>query len=165
MLGKPQRTVDIFISHAWRYHEDWNRVCTMLDAYHPHAWRNFSLPWFDPALSPATEFGGQQLRWSLESQIIPVHAVILLSSVFAQHGSRKWIDFEIGVARKHAKPIIALPASGQSVVSQEVAETADAIAIWDARNLLDLVDRISVNVRLGTSTSTPPATNPAGAPR
>jgi hypothetical protein len=135
-----QKTRDLFISHAWRYHDDWNRLSSMLDAYDPYAWRNFSLPWFDPALNPASDSGGEILRWGLESQIIPVHAVILLSSVYTQQGSRKWIDFEIEMARKHSKPIVALPAWGETVVPPHVAGQAHLCAAWEVEPLLALVD-------------------------
>ena len=161
MLSQPKKTLDIFISHAWRYHEDWNRVSSMLDAYNARAWRNFSLPWYDPALNPATESGGAQLRWNLESQIIPVHAMILLCSVFAQQGSRKWVDFEVEMARKHLKPIIALPATGETTIRPEVGEIVDAAGTWDAKKLLDLVDGISVNGRDDAKVVPPSPIDPA----
>ena len=142
LMGKSQKIRDVFVSHAWRYHDDWNLLTRMLDVYDPRAWRNFSLPWFDPALNPATESGGATLRWSLESQIIPVDVVVLLSSVFAQQGSRKWIDFEIEMAGNHAKPIIALPAWGETAVPPEVAKIADATGKWDAGELLASIDKL-----------------------
>jgi hypothetical protein len=57
------RTVDIFITHAWRYHHDWKRAVDLLNAHAPRGWRNFGLPWYDPALDPRTEKGGQLVRW------------------------------------------------------------------------------------------------------
>ena len=134
------RIRDLFISHAWRYHDDWKRLVDLLDAYDPYVWRNFSLPWFDPALNPATDSGAKTLRWSLESQIIPVHAMILLSSVFAQPASRKWIDFEIETAHKHSKPIVALPVWGDTTVPAEVAAIAGWTGVWEIDALLAMVD-------------------------
>lgn len=143
------RTRDLFISHAWRYHDDWSRLSALLDAHDPYAWRNFSLPWFDPALNPATHSGGETLRWSLESQIIPAHAMILLSSVFAQQGSRKWIDFEVAMARKHSKPILALPVWGEPEVPSEVADIADVVAAWDVEKLLAMIDLVAAEASNG----------------
>jgi hypothetical protein len=159
-----QRTRDLFICHAWRYHDDWNRLSGMLDAYDPYAWRNFSLPWFDPALNPATDSGGAILRWGLESQIIPVHAVILLSSVCAQQASRKWIDFEIEMARKHSKPILALPVWGETLVPQHVASQADLCPGWDVERLLALVDGLVTGTRRAQDV-TQPAAGPASVQR
>jgi hypothetical protein len=99
----------------------------------------------------------------LESQIIPAHAMILLASVFAQQGARKWIDFEIETARKHSKPIIALPATGEAGVPTEITNVADAIGTWDAAKLLGLIDEMSV---IGTKGGSAPATvDPSSAPR
>ncbi len=156
MDGK--RNYDIFITHAWRYHDDWLRLVDLLNATCPplgtrlngearsnrsgpsRTWRNFSLPWYDPALDPRTERGGKAVRWNLESQIIPVQAVVLLASVLSEPGTRKWLDFELDMARKHRKLIIALPPWGETEVPGEVRQAADTIVPWDAEAILAAVD-------------------------
>ncbi len=80
-------TYDLFITHAWRYHDDWKHLVDLLNAHDVRAWRNFSLPWYDPALDPRTEAGGKVVRWNLETQIIPVRAVVLLSSLLSEPGA------------------------------------------------------------------------------
>jgi len=95
------------------------------------SWRNFSLPWYDPALDPRTPEGGQIVRRQLETQIIPAHAVVLLSGVYEQLGSRKWVVIEIEMARRHGKPIIAIPAWGATEPLPEVHELADTVLPWD----------------------------------
>jgi hypothetical protein len=129
------RTVDIFITHAWRYHRDWKCLVDLFNAHGARGWRNFSLPWYDPALDPRTEKGGQTVRWNLEAQIIPVHAVFLLAGVLSEPGTRKWLDFELEMARKHHKPIIAVPPWGETSVPSEVSDLADAVVGWDASAL------------------------------
>jgi hypothetical protein len=121
------------------------------------------LPWYDPALSPATESGGAQLRWNLESQIVPVEVVLLLSSVFAQQGSRKWIDFEIEIAKKHSKPIIAIPLWGETAVLPDIARIADLTGTWDVPKLLELIDELSA-VPPGPDEAEEPGSIDSGAP-
>lgn len=135
-----RKTYDLFITHAWRYHDDWKRLVDLLNAHDVRAWRNFSLPWYDPALDPRTEAGGKVVRWNLETQIIPVRAVVLLSSLLSEPGTRKWLDFELETARLHGKPVIAVPAWGESDVAPEAAEAADAVADWDPAALLAAVE-------------------------
>lgn len=142
---------DLFITHAWRYHEDWKRMVELLNTNGLRSWRNFSLPWFDPALNPHTEEGRRVVRWNLETQIIPSKAVILLTSVFQQTGSRKWLDIEIEMARKHRKPIIAVPSWGEHQVPDDVAAVADRVVDWDLAALLDAIEH-------------PPATEASGTP-
>jgi antiphage defense system Thoeris ThsB-like protein len=135
-------TVDLFITHAWRYHQDWKHLVDILNAHDARGWRNFSLPWYDPALDPRTEKGGAVVRWNLESQIIPAHAVILLDSVVTEPGTRKWLDYELKMATKHHKPVLALPRWAESDVSAEVKERADTILTWDAAAILTAVESV-----------------------
>jgi hypothetical protein len=138
-----KRAYDLFITHAWRYHDDWKRVVDLLNAHDVRSWRNFSLPWYDPALDPRTEAGGRIVRWHLETQIIPVQAVLLLTSVLSEPGTRKWLDFELDMARKHGKPILALPAWGETDVPSELRQLADRVVSWNAPALLAAVDELT----------------------
>jgi MTH538 TIR-like domain (DUF1863) len=124
-------TYDVFITHAWRYHDDWNRIAEVLNRVAGFKWRNFSVPWYDPAMDPNTAVGGQFVRNWLESQILPCHAVLFLDSVYAVRSARKWLDTEIEMARAAGKPIIALPAFGAAGVDAAVASKADAVMVWD----------------------------------
>jgi len=99
-------------------------------------WRNFSLPWYDPALDPRTPEGGEIVRRNLESQIIPSDAVVLLSGVYEQVGCRKWVDMEVDMARRHGKLIIAVPAIGATQPSAEVRALADVVMGWDGAAII-----------------------------
>jgi hypothetical protein len=99
-------------------------------------WRNFSLPWYDPALDPRTPEGGEIVRRNLESQIIPCDAVVLLSGVYEQVGCRKWVDMEIDMARRHLKLVIAIPAIGATEPSAEVRALADVVMGWDGAAII-----------------------------
>jgi len=135
MAGDP-RTYDVFISHAWRYHDDWNRLGEVLNTVSGFRWRNFSVPWYDPALDPNTELGSRLVGQWLESQIIPADTVFFLDSVYAVKSARKWLDRELAVARAHGKPVFALPTFGETGVSDIVARLADAVLPWDAKVLV-----------------------------
>lgn len=133
---------DLFITHAWRYHDDWTRLSAMLDQLPGLAWRNFSLPWHDPAMDPNSEVGGRFIRDFLETQIIPAHGVILLSGVYAIKSARRWLDFEVELARRHAKPVIGVPALDTATVPGEVAALCDATVEWDAAAIIAALDAI-----------------------
>lgn len=105
-------------------------------------WRNFSLPWHDPAISPNTEVGGRFIRGFLESQIIPVHIVVLLAGVYEIRSARRWLDLEIEMARKHNKPIIGLPAINKQVIPDEVIMLCDASSGWDGPQIIATIDEV-----------------------
>ncbi|WHZ28785.1 MAG: hypothetical protein OJF51_003583 [Nitrospira sp.] len=136
------RNYDLFVTHAWRFHEDWTKFTDFMDKIPGILWRNFSLPWHDPAISPNTEVGGRFIRSSLESQIIPVHVVVLLAGVYEIRSARLWVDMEVEMAKKHNKPIIAMPAINKDSIPDELVTLCDASSGWDAARLIATIDEV-----------------------
>lgn len=136
-----ERTYDVFITHAWRYHDDWTRVGALLDQCAGFSWRNFSVPWYDPAMDPNTETGSRFVRRWLESQIIPVAVVLFLGSVHAVKSARKWVELEVEMARLHRKPILGLPTYGESELSAEARPLIDATVGWGGEVLTAAIAR------------------------
>jgi len=126
---------DVFITHAWRYHEDWTEMGKLLDGAEDFAWRNFSVPWHDPALVPSSETGARLIRQWLETQIIPVHCVIFLYGVYAARSARRWLDLELEMARAHGKHVIGVPPLGEEPGNIERPELVDEVAAWDGAAL------------------------------
>jgi len=133
---------DLFLTHAWRFHNDWVEFSKLLDKAPGVTWRNFSLPWYDPAIKASTDSGGRFIRDSLESQIISVHAVVLLSGVYSIVSARRWFDMEVEMAKKHNKPLIGIPVIGETSVSNEVANLCDVCCDWEAMQLFTTIDQI-----------------------
>jgi len=128
-------TFDLFISHAWRFHSDWVAFSDLLDRDVNFGWRNFSLPWHDPAFNPNTESGRLRLTANLESQIIPVHSVILLSGVFSIMSAKKWCLNSIELAKKHQKPIIGVVSENHVGVFDEVSSEFSASCDFNSTSL------------------------------
>jgi len=145
------KNYDIFLTHAWRFHDDWVRFSELMNSTPGLVWRNFSLPWHDPAVSPNTEVGGRFIRDFLESQIMPVHVVVLLAGVFDIRSARRWVDMEVDMAKKHNKPIIGIPAINKEIVPPEVSELCDAISGWDGEQLIVSMKKVQALPKFSTS--------------
>lgn len=134
-----QRTYDVFVTHAWRYHDDWNRFADLMNGVSYFRWRNFSLPWYDPAIDINTDMGKKLVAESLESQILPVNIAIALDSVFAVKSARRWLEEELRLARQHKKPVLAMPAFGAAEVSAELKSLCDGVLTWDGKQVADAI--------------------------
>jgi len=133
---------DLFITHAWRFHDDWTRFAELMDDAAGISWRNFSLPWHDPAMDPRTEVGGKFIRDFLETQIIPARCVIFLSGVYEVKSNRRWLDLEIEMARHHGKPVLGLPALGSDTVPDEVRAFCDGTSAWNTADIQNAIDKL-----------------------
>lgn len=138
-----QKTHDVFVTHAWRYHDDWNRLCSVLNSVSEFRWRNFSVPWYDPAMDINSALGAQFVNEWLESQIRPCHVVVALEGVYAIKSARRWFVDEISLARKFQIPIGVLPVFGQMAVGCEVSKMGDRILSWDPQQLARSLTEIS----------------------
>jgi len=134
---------DIFITHAWRYHDDWTRLSGLLDAEKSIKWRNFSVPWYDPALDPNTELGAKAIRSWIDGQIRPVIGTVLLDGVYAVKSTRKWLELEVELSRFHGKPVVALSGHGTSTVSAEATALADAVVGWNALEIVRMLQDLA----------------------
>ncbi len=144
---------DIFATHAWRFHDDWTKFSELMDKIPGLLWRNFSLPWHDPAISPNTEAGGRFIRSSLESQIIPVHVVVLLAGVYEIRSARLWVDMEVEMAKKHNKPIVGMPAINKGSMPDELLALCDASSRWDSAQLIATIDDVRAMPRYASQSS------------
>lgn len=105
------KTYDIFISHAWRYNDDYYRLVNILNGAPNFKWRNYSVPQHDPVLNPDDPSDEKTLFIELEQQIKPVNCVLILCGMYVTYS--KWIQKEIEIALSYKKPIIGIKPWGK----------------------------------------------------
>ena len=120
----PLKTYDLFISHAWKYDDDYYRLVTLLQNANYFNWRNYSVPQHDPLHAN----NARRLAESLNQQIRPVNIVLIISGMYVYH--REWIQYEIKVAQSYNKPIIGIEPWGSQHIPTEVQSAAIAMVGW-----------------------------------
>ncbi len=98
------KKIDIFIAHAWRTHSDWVAVVNNINNIKDLTWRNFSVPWHDPALHMSTEMGKRLIKELYVSQIISTDLVIVLIDLYKVKSNHFWLDLAVNTAKKENKP-------------------------------------------------------------
>ena len=130
----------IFISHAWKYSEDYNTVVRWLNEAQEEgklAWSNYSVPEHDPLIDPNTSVGKKELQRLLRNQISPASKIIVISGMYVAYSD--WIDYEIDTSVDMSKYIIGLRPWGQERVPVKVQDNADVIVGWNKKSLVDAV--------------------------
>lgn len=130
----------IFISHAWKYSDAYNKVVSWLDEAEEEGtltWSNYSVPEHDPLIDPDTTVGKNKLKEMLKGQISPASKVIVISGMYAAHS--EWIDFEIDTSVDYGKYIIGLKPWGQERVPTKIQNNADVMVGWNKKSLIDAV--------------------------
>lgn len=128
----------VFISHAWEYSDQYQRVETMLDDAPRFTWQNYSVPEHDP-LHLKTR---KELEEALYNQIRPANAVIIMAGMYVPY--REWIQKEIDIAVKMGKPIIAIAPRGSQKIPRAVQEVADVIVSWNTASIVDAIRRYAI---------------------
>lgn len=133
----PLKTYDLFLSHAWKYNSDYDRLEQLLKKAPLFRWRNYSVPEHDPLIDPKTPAGYFKLHSMLRQQIRPVNCFLLLGGMYAIYSN--WITREIELAKKYDKPIIAIYPFGSERMPLVVQDAADEIVGWRTSSIIDAV--------------------------
>ena len=136
------KTYDLFLSHAWRYNEDYYRLEEMLRDAPLFNWRNYSVPKHDPLLDPNTYGGKAKLTELLGRQVKPVNCVLILGGMYAAHS--EWILKEIKLAQDYDKPILGIYPWGQKNMPLAIKNAADELVGWNTSTIVSAIRRNSI---------------------
>ena len=138
-----KREIGIFITHPFHVVSEWEAMGELFAESDAVDAINYSVAWYDPGLDPNTEIGEKAIGEWLESQIIPVDVVVLLSSLVPKRLGRRWIDEALKYARPLGKPVIGVPPGPDATeVSEAAAALCDATAPWSVEGILAAYDRV-----------------------
>lgn len=131
------KTYDLFISHAWKYNDDYYRLVNMLNNAPNFKWRNYSVPEHDPVLDPDDDNDRKTLIKELKEQIRPVNCVLILSGMYVAYSY--WIQKEIDISVEYGKPIIGIKPWGQEKIPKAVSDVAIEIVGWNTSSIVEAI--------------------------
>lgn len=133
------KTYDLFISHAWKYGDDYDRLVALLDEANNFYYRNYSAPSDKPLgnLDGSDVTNKSEITSAIERKISPVNAVLIISGMY--YNNRKWMQAEIDIAKEKNKPIIAIKPRGNEKMPTEISDAADSIVSWNTSSIVDAI--------------------------
>lgn len=133
------KTYDLFISHAWKYGEEYDRLVNLLDDAPNFKYRNYSAPEDKPLhnLDGSDVQKSVEIKKAIDRKISPVNAVLVISGMYANN--REWMEYEIETARSMNKPIIAIKPWGNTVIPSYISNCADIVVGWNTSSIVDAI--------------------------
>jgi hypothetical protein len=123
----------IFISHAWRYGDDYDRLVPLIDqGLGVGGWRNLSVEQNRPI-----GLGGLNLAVALNDLISRAKVVLVISGMYLLH--RDAIQSEIQMAVNNHKPIISVIPWGQQRSPEAIAKISWTEVGWTSKSVCDAI--------------------------
>ncbi|WP_126173973.1 TIR domain-containing protein [Altericroceibacterium xinjiangense] len=129
-------TYRLFISHAWRYSEHYQRVVAFLDAANNFSYSNYSVP----ESNKFDQMSNAGLQEEIRDQIRPVQCVVVTSGMYVAHS--EWIQFEIDFAKQLGKPIVGIKPWGSVNTPKAISDAADEIVGWNANTIVSAIRNV-----------------------
>ena len=136
------KTYDLFLSHTWRYNDDYYRLEQLLRNASNFKWRNYSVPVHDPLVDPNSPVGKRHLESLLNKQIRPANCVLIIGGMDA--GYSEWVPKEIRLAQSYSKPIIAIYPRGNVRMPVGIQNAAHEIVNWNTLSIVSAIRRNSI---------------------
>lgn len=103
------RKIPVFITHAWRFHDDWNRLASLMEQVQDSPWVNYSIPWYDPSIRVHRDAGKEKLESMLLTQILPAKFIIFLCGVYSTKSAQVWFNTALDIAHDNRKTVLLMP--------------------------------------------------------
>jgi hypothetical protein len=138
------KTYDLFISHAWKYGDEYTRLERLLKNSKNFYYRNYSAPSDKPLhnLDSTDVVTKNQIENAIKRKISPVNAVLVISGMYANN--RYWMEKEIHTAITMDKPIIAIKPYGNTVMPNFIRACADEIVNWNTDSIISAIRRHAI---------------------
>jgi hypothetical protein len=138
----PPGTYDLFLTHSWNYTDEWQGLVALIDECLPGRWRNWSLPWHDTSIDRNSEEGRAQLEKLLRGQIVQASCILLLPETTDRAEGRMWLDKQLALASRCAKPVIGVSAQNGGQFPDELVRHVSAVVPRDASQIIATVNRL-----------------------
>lgn len=122
----------IFISHAWKYSDDYNTVSNWIKESGLPI-KNYSVPEHDPLDAN----NKAKLKSQLTEQIKHASIVIIIGGMYGAYSD--WMNYEFEEAKRMNKKIILIKPWGQERIPMSAQVIADDVIGWNSTSLINSI--------------------------
>lgn len=130
----------LFISHAWKYGDNYKRLTQLLDDANYFSYINYSAPKEKPLFPAGTPKTSSQIRYLISNKIRPSQITIVISGMYAAYSD--WMQYEIDESIRMGKPILGIYPWGQVNAPSYVTNNADEMVRWNTDSIVSAIRRL-----------------------
>lgn len=129
----------IFISHAWKYGDDYIRLVNLLDAAPYFHYFNYSAPEQKPLFPSGTPYTSSDIARKITDKIRPAQITLVISGMYAAYSD--WMQYEIDESHRMRMPVIGIMPRGQERVPLYVRDRVDVLVGWNTSSIVSAIRR------------------------
>ena len=127
----------LFISHAWKYGEDYKRLVGILDNAKYFSYHNYSSPQEKPLFPAGTPMTNSQIRNLISNKIRPSQITLVMSGMYGAYSD--WMKYEVDESIRMGKPIIGIYPWGQTYAPTYITQNATVMVRWQTDSIVGAI--------------------------
>lgn len=129
----------LFISHAWKYGDDYNGLIRLLDQAPLFSYYNYSAPQEKPLFPPGTPYTSKDIADKITAKIGPSQITLVISGMYGAYSD--WMKYEIDESIRMGKPVIGIYPWGQIYAPSYVTTNATEMVHWNTTSIVNAIRR------------------------
>lgn len=130
----------IFISHAWKYGDEYTRLVRLLNEAKNFSYYNYSAPQEKPLELSSPSATDDEIKRAISRKIKNAQIELVLGGMYASY--HKWMQCEVDEAKRMEKPIVVIKPWGQQRVPEYLQDISDDIVGWNTDSIVSAVRRL-----------------------
>lgn len=131
----------LFISHAWKYGDDYNRLVNLLNSAKYFSYYNYSAPAEKPLFPFGTPYTSSDIAHKITDKLKPSQVTLVIAGMYTAY--REWMQYEIDESIRLGKPIIGIRPWGNTIVPAYVSNHADEIVGWNTDSIITAIRKLA----------------------
>lgn len=127
----------LFISHAWKYGQDYDRLINLLNNAKYFSYYNYSAPAEKPLFPAGTPMTNLQIQNLISNKIRPAQITLVLSGMYGAYSD--WMKYEIDESVRMGKPIVGIYPWGQTYVPSYITQKATTMVRWQTDSIVNAI--------------------------
>ena len=129
----------LFISHAWKYGDEYDRLVGLLNSAPRFRWLNWSASEDKPVIPEGMIAPNQIVLDAIARKISMADCVLVVAGMYANHSD--WMQAELDICLRLNKPLIGIKPWGSERMPQQVSSRTIEDVSWSTDSIIAAIQK------------------------